>query len=699
MRYELIKSVVALLAILASSSIFGWQVYQYLWLNLRRGRPSFVIKDWGKRIEGLFVYVAGQARLFRFFPPGLAHFFIFWGFLLLLLTILQAILEGLVAFADPDFVIPGLGTFGPLALLQDLFAAFVAAAILYALYVRLVVNPKRYEGSHKAQGVMVLLFILTIMLSLLAMNGARINLGEDLLANWRPVSAATGALFASLNPGGQFAVKEISYWIHLGVVLVFLTELPSGKHFHVVTSAFAVFLRNLGPRGRLPALQGRDGDAGVKVAEHLRWRHMLDLYTCTECGRCQEVCPAYNSGLALSPKVLMMRLRDNLKERGRVLSFSPQPDLAGGPGRALNTQSDSNVSPRSQRAQRFDDRIKKDRAILDKKLVGDILSEKEIWGCTTCYACDQECPLFIEHVAPVVDIRRNLVMDGRVDAELQKALDNLGRYGNSFGQSPRMRARWTQGLQPAVADIRREPAEYLWFVGDYASYNAALTDVTRKTAQVFQKAVLDFGILYDAEGNAGNDVRRAGEEGLFEMLVEKYLSALERCQYETVVTTDPHSFNTLRNEYPDDWRSQHPVLHYASLLDDLLASGKLKLSRKLGYTVTYHDPCYLGRYNEVYDAPRRVIAATGCKLVEMPRHADRAYCCGAGGGRIWMEEGQVRERPSESRIREAAALNGVETLVVACPKDVTMYRDAIKTTGHESKLQVKDLIELVHEAM
>jgi len=664
-NYDQIKSIVALLAILASFSYFGWQVYQYLWLNLRRGRPSFAIKDWGKRIEGLFVYVAGQFRLFRFFPPGLAHFFIFWGFLLLSLTILQAIIEGLVAFANPNFVLPVIGTWGPLALLQDLFAVFVTVAVLYALYVRLFVNPKRYKGSHKSEGVLVLGFILTIMLSLLTMNGARINLGEDSLAKWRPISAAVGSLFVGLSAGGQFAVKEVAYWIHLGVVLVFLTELPMGKHFHVVTSVFAVFLRDLEPRGRLPALQQTNGDAGVKVVENLRWRQMLDLYTCTECGRCQEVCPAFNSGLALSPKILMMRLRDNLKERGHVLNH---PNGNG-------------------------------QVILDKKLVGDILDEKEIWGCTTCYACDQECPLFIEHIAPVVDIRRNLVMDGRIDSELQKSLDNLGRYGNSFGQSPRMRARWTQGLQPAVNDNRRGPAEYLWFVGDYASYSATLTEVTRKTAEVFQHAGLDFGILYDAEQNSGNDVRRVGEEGLFEMLVEKNLKTLERCQFETVVTTDPHSFNTLRNEYPDEWRNEHQVLHYASLLDDLLATGKLKLSKKLDYTVTYHDPCYLGRYNDVYDAPRRVIEATGCKLVEMPRHADKAYCCGAGGGRIWMEEGQVSERPSESRIREAVSVNGVEALVVACPKDVTMYQDAVKTTGYEDKLQIKDLIELVYEAL
>jgi heterodisulfide reductase subunit C len=449
MRYEQIKSVVALLAILASFGVFGWQVYQHLWLNLRRGRPSFAIKDWRKRIEGLFVYVAGQVRLFRTFPPGVAHFFIFWGFLLLSLTILQAIIEGLVAFANPHFVIPIIGTFGLLALLQDLFAMFVAGAILYALYVRLVVNPVRYQGSHKAQGVMVLLFILTIMLSLLTMNGANINLGEDPLAGWRPISTVVGGLFVALSASGQFVVKETSYWIHLGVVLVFLSELPTGKHFHVVTSVPAVLLRNLEPRGRLPTLQQSNGDAGVKVAENLRWRHMLDLYTCTECGRCQEFCPSYNSGLALSPKVLMMRLRDNLKERGRVLNASPR--------RARSAQNDLNVSPQSQRAQRFDDHSEKDKAILDKKLVGDILNEKEIWGCTTCYACDQECPLFIEHVAPVVDIRRNLVMDGRIDAELQKSLDNLGRYGNSFGKSPRMRARWTQAPNPLWPTPRRRP--------------------------------------------------------------------------------------------------------------------------------------------------------------------------------------------------------------------------------------------------
>jgi Fe-S oxidoreductase len=295
-----------------------------------------------------------------------------------------------------------------------------------------------------------------------------------------------------------------------------------------------------------------------------------------------------------------------------------------------------------------------------------------------------------------VDLRRYLVSEGRMDEMLQDALAKLGRYGNSFGQSERNRAKWAQPILPKIKDARKEPVEYLWFVGDYASYSPSVTDITRQTAQVFQKAGLDFGILYEGERNAGNDVRRVGEEGLFEMLVEKNVATMGKANFKTIVTTDPHSYNTLKHEYP---ANNHSTWHYAELLDQLITSGKLKFNNKLSYTVTYHDPCYLGRYNGIYDAPRRVIEATGCRLIEMPRHGDRALCCGAGGGRIWMDEGAVKERPSEARIREAVALDHASVFVAACPKDITMFRDAVKTTGSEQKIVVKDLIELVAEAI
>jgi len=666
MTYGTLKTLGVLITFLIAVGIFGRRTYQLLWVNLKRGQPSAPFKQWNERLKGLLVYVAGQLRLFRFLVPGTAHFFMFWGFTLLSLTILQALIEGFAAFASPEFKMPILAYFGPLALIHDLLILCVIGSISYAMYLRVIVNPERYKGSHKSQGIMVLSFVLTIMLGLLVMNGANINLGRDPIGAWRPISMLVGKLYAGLGAGAQEVIAEVAYWVHLLVVLLFLTELPEGKHFHVITSVPAVLLRNLEPPGRLSKVPEFEGKFGVSVMDQFRWRQMFDFYTCTECGRCQEVCPAYNSGSPLSPKLLIMDLRHNLTERGDALT-APSTEAA--------------------------------KAALAKPLVGDVITEQVLWSCTTCYACDQECPLFIEHVSPIVDMRRHLVYEGRMDSMLQEALANLGRYGNSFGQSERGRAKWAQPVKPKIKDVRKEPVEYLWFVGDYASYSAGLADVTRKTAEVFQKAGLDFGILYEAERNAGNDVRRVGEEGLFDMLVEKNVQAMDKATFKTIVTTDPHTYNTFKNEYPSNGSGPRPVLHYAELLDQLITEGRLKFSKKLDYVVTYHDPCYLGRYNGVYDAPRRVIEATGCRIIEMPRHGDRALCCGAGGGRIWMDEGAVKERPSESRIREAVALEGVTAFVVACPKDITMYRDAVKTTGQESRLVVKDLIELVHEAM
>jgi Fe-S oxidoreductase len=274
-------------------------------------------------------------------------------------------------------------------------------------------------------------------------------------------------------------------------------------------------------------------------------------------------------------------------------------------------------------------------------------------------------------------------------------LANVRRYGNSFGKSERQRAAWTKGLGIPVKDVRKEPAHTLWYSGDYAAYDPALAEDTRTTARVFQRAGLDFGLLYEAERNAGNDVRRIGEEGLFELLKTKNGAAFDKGHFEEIVTTDPHTYNTLKNEYDLD----RPVYHYSEVLDRAIASGRLPVRRPLNYAVTYHDPCYLARYNGVYEAPRRVLEAIGCRVVEMPRNRERSVCCGAGGGRIWMQEApSVKERPAENRVREAAALPGLSALVVACPKDCVMFRDALKTTGLETQMKVVDLIALVDEA-
>ena len=306
----------------------------------------------------------------------------------------------------------------------------------------------------------------------------------------------------------------------------------------------------------------------------------------------------------------------------------------------------------------------------------------------------EACPVGIEHVPAIVGMRRSLIDQGELEPMLQTALTNLAKQGNSFGQSGRTRAKWTEGLATPVTDARREPVDWLWFVGDFASFDARVQGATRLVARVFQDAALDFGILHEGERNAGNDVRRVGEEGLFEMLAEHNIGQLSKATFRRVVTTDPHTLNTMRFEYPalgGDWS----VWHYSELLIWLFREGRLRTERPLGRRVTYHDPCYLARYSKVTQAPREVLEAIGAELVEMPRNRANTFCCGAGGGRIWMDDSMLRERPSEQRVREAAALEGVTDFVTACPKDLTMYSAAVKATGLEGRLVVRDLIELV----
>jgi Fe-S oxidoreductase len=338
------------------------------------------------------------------------------------------------------------------------------------------------------------------------------------------------------------------------------------------------------------------------------------------------------------------------------------------------------------------------------------ISPEAVWSCTTCYACVRVCPVGNEPMADIIDIRRRMVNDGaEMDGGVQSTLEKIGKTGNSFGQAARNRAKWAQtGLEFKIKDIRKEPAEFLWFVGDYASFDVRVQEITRTVARVLNGAGVDFGILYEGEQNSGNDVRRVGEEGLFEQLAEKNIAVMSKCTFQKVITTDPHTLNALKNEYPD-YGGKWDTIHYTRLLTQLIEAGKIKLNKKLDYRATFHDPCYLGRYNKGFNPPRELIKATGCEFVEMPRNKENSYCCGAGGGQIWMGTTPEGERPAENRIREALAAldthssNGAGPkkllFIVSCPKDVVMYNDAVKTTGNEGKIEVKDIIQVIAEAM
>jgi Fe-S oxidoreductase/nitrate reductase gamma subunit len=621
----------------------------------RKGQKDKRLDKFWPRLWSFIVQVFAQRRTLDEWYPGIMHFAILWGMITLAIGTALATVDQDVTKLIFHFQFLKGNFYVAYELVLDILGLLVILGLGMAIYRRYIARPARLQNqpvkSLPFDDAYVLTVLGLIVLSGYLIEGLRIAVTQPAWAAWSPIGKMIAAAFTATGDPTDRTL-HLSIWIfHMLVAFGSLASLPFTKFFHIFATPTNIFFRSMQPAGVLPAARTTSAGMGVKEWQQFTWKQILDFEACTRCGRCQDVCPAYASNQSLSPRNLMIKLDSHLWQKN---------------GHALH---------------------------------GEVISDNELWACTTCRACMQVCPAFIEHVPAIVDMRRYLVDQGHMDKMLQDALANLGRYGNSFGQSERMRAKWTMGLQPTVKDARREPVEYLWFVGDYASYNTTLTETTRKTAEVFKKIGLNFGILFDSERNAGNDVRRVGEEGLYEMLVDKNTQVLSKVKFQTIVTTDPHSYNTLKNEYPFNGNGRPAVLHYAELLDKMIASGQIKFSKKLGYKVTYHDPCYLGRYNGIYDAPRRVIEATGCELIEMPRHGDRSFCCGAGGGRIWMEEKDVKERPSEARIREAASLNDVKVFIVACPKDLTMYKDAVKTTGNESNLAVKDLIDLVNEAL
>jgi Fe-S oxidoreductase/nitrate reductase gamma subunit len=646
--------------------VLAWRlgVRARMWWKV--GRPDRRWDHASLRLKRVLKYAIAQVKVLRQQFPGFAHVAIAWGFLVFFLGTALATI-------DADFI-RFLRGFVYLAfkILLDVFTALAIVGVALAAYRRFVQRPERLT-LNKAFGFSLGLIFVVVLSGLLTESLRLAAVARDpglqpgwtpALAWWTPTGWITAQIWlgAGLSPAVIDRVHLATWLGHVGLVGLLLVMVPLSPLLHVLTAPLNVFFSPIArPRGRAAPAAPTDAD-GAGTLRGFTWAQLMQGDACTECGRCQDACPAHGAGQPLSPKKVVLAIKDSLASTARALR--------------------GNGSQGSKTLPAF---------------VGGAVEDAAAWACTTCRACVTECPVLIEHVDTILDMRRHLLARQRADNQLTTALGNLRRYGNSFGKSDKQRAKWTTGLSFKVKDIRRQPARTLWYVGDYASYSPALTEATQATARVFQQAGIDFGLLYDAERNAANDLRRAGEEGLFELLAQKNVAVMGKCEFQEIVTTDPHTYNTLKNEYAWDGRNV-TILHYSELLDRAVREGTLRIRRTLSHAVTYHDPCYLGRYNDVYDAPRRLLRAIGCRLVEMPRNRDRALCCGAGGGRIWMDEGQVKERPSESRVREAAALNGVRTFVVACPKDLTMYRDAVKTAGLESTIVVKDLIELVEEA-
>ncbi|KAA5597188.1 heterodisulfide reductase-related iron-sulfur binding cluster [Blastochloris sulfoviridis] len=496
--------------------------------------------------------------------------------------------------------------------------------------------------------------LLAIAVSGFVQEATRLLIDRPPLDDLSPVGAMLARLMeaAGVDSDAAVAIRKANWWLHAVLALAFVGTVAITKGKHTIAAIASLAMRDTRNVARLPA--PREGaPVGVSRLEEMSWRDLLHFDACTKCGRCHEACPARVSGYPLSPRDLILDLR--------LYAESGLPGTAG-------------------------------RELLD------VVTPEALWACRACGACAEICPVGIEHPVKIVKMRRALVEWGEMDPILRGVLETIANVGNSFGEPARKRGSWTRELPFQVKDARREPVEALWFVGDFASFDPRSQGVSRTVARIFAKAGLDFGLLYDGERNAGNDIRRVGEEGLYETLSGHNAGQLQQARFDWVVTTDPHSFNTIRNEYPE-FGARVAIRHYSAVLADMLESGRLKVKRPLGKRVTLHDPCHLGRFNGEYEAPRRVLRAIGCEIVEMPRCRDNSFCCGAGGGRIWVPDPPGTEKPAHSRMHEAAALGGIDVFVTCCPKDLTMFEDARKTSGHEADFVVADLAELVAEAI
>src|SRR5437868_1516118 len=576
----LIKSIAVLAVLLAAIAYFSIRARQ-LYRILRLGPTENRFDHIRERIRGVLSYVGLHTRMFRNLYSGTLHFFIFWGFVVLLTAVIQAFGEGII----PGFSLAPIGGNTWIASLQDLFGVLVLAGVLMALINRLIIRPRQFHESNEVDALIILGLIATIMVGMLGQNAARVAEGGDPSAAWRPVASTIARGFEAIRWQGAAAIPahEVFYWIHILAVLAFLVYIPSSKHLHIIVAIPNIFFRKLPPKpgAQLAPIDLEHSEHyGVSRVTQWSWKNLLDLYSCTECGRCQEQCPAFLTGKPLNPKMIIVDARENLYKTVRDAPADQRRD-----------------APQAQ------------------TLIGEAIKEDEIWACVACGACQQECPVLIEHVPKIVDMRRSLVLEeSRFPKEAEGALRSIETQGNPYGLPRAQRMDWAKGLDVKTTEEKPE-AEYLYFVGCAASYDEANRAVARAFVGLLQQAGVDFAVLGAQETCNGDPARRIGNEYLYQLQAQQNVEAMNAATVRKVIATCPHCFNTIKNEFPQ-FGGTYEVVHHTEVLASLIREGKLKPSKAINGKFTYHDSCYLGRWNDIYDPPRAVVEAIpGVELV------------------------------------------------------------------------------------
>ena len=631
------------------------------------GQPAARFDQPVRRVIGAISLTLGQRKVLQSVSlkrdrSGLGHVFIFWGFLSFVLSYLVFIYGDSVWAPWSTTLLTETGV-KAFAIYIDLLAAGFLAVLTWAVVRRWVARPHRlaFDLTQKWESAVVLLLIATLMALTTLTEAFHVASGGTGPTSAAPIGSALGRALSDAGIGLQLAdgLHAAAWWTHLGVILGFGVYIPLSKHMHLLASPASFLFRDLEPMGTLPTPKDLETAEtfGAAIAQDFTWKELLDGYACAVCGRCTEACPAHISGKTLSPMHIAQNLKDGLQDVGSM-----------GKG-----QQDS------------------------EPLVGGRIGQEALWDCLTCGACEQECPVGVEHIDMIVDMRRNLIMEqASMPDSAMEALQSMEQRGHPWRGTTYTRTDWAEGLEvPTLAE--RPDAEVLFWVGCTPALEARSQAVARSMAKVLKRAGVDFAVLGSEEVCTGDPARRMGNEYLYQVLARQNIETLDRHGVHKIVTVCPHCFNTLKNEYPH-LGGRYEVMHYSELVADLIAEGRLKPVATIDATVAYHDSCYLGRHNDVYDPPRQIASAIpGVKVVEMERRRERGFCCGAGGGHMWMEESRGR-RVNHVRTDQFVE-TGADTVGVSCPFCLQMFAEGIEASGLQGEKQARDVLELLAESL
>ncbi|KUO62394.1 Fe-S oxidoreductase [bacterium BRH_c32] len=650
----LIKSIILTLVLFGAFLFLGRNIFKII-KNIRKGRDTNRLDKIPLRIKAVLKIAFAQTKLLTDPIPGLIHFFIFWGFVLFIFAVIESILMGYFEGFSLSFT--GI-LFSAITLVQDFLGIVVLIAVIFAFYRRYIEKVPRLQGNPKGNidAGIILLLIAFVIITMFGQNISHIAKNNFVLASneFRPISFYLSKLIYGTDIGYSGTAFEIFWWSHIVLILGFMNYLPYSKHFHVFSSIPNVFFGKTDVKEKyaLTAINFEEDEPlfGASDVTELTWKQNLDGYSCTECGRCTAACPANNTGKLLSPKKIITDIRKRLVDQ-----------------------------------------------IQDNILLNNYITAEELWACTTCNACVYECPVMIEHVDTIVDLRRNLVLaESQFPSELNDVFKNLEVNQNPWGFDQNERTAWAEGLE--IKTYAEDPnCDLLFWVGCSGAFDTRNKKVTKAFASIMKSANIDFRILGSEEKCNGDTARRLGNEYLAQSMITDNVNTLRQYNVKKIVTTCPHCFNSISNEYPK-FGADYEVVHHTQFLNELVSEGKIKLKENsIDKVVTFHDSCYLGRYNSIYNEPRDLIKAVTekDKFIELNRNREKGFCCGAGGGRMFMEENEG-ERININRSKEIVD-SGAGIVSLSCPFCMTMVNDGLSALNKSDVVEVKDLAEIIFE--